>query len=73
MRGVKSALPPSWKEDPEERRRWNDFMDLASQGMKYLQIQEASGAPPTVAQFGRQRLFCRAHVLSGDVDQACAL
>ncbi len=70
MRGVRSALPPSWKEDPEERRQWNDFMNLASQCVKYLQIQEASGAPPTLAQFGRQQFSYRAAVLSHDIDEA---
>jgi len=70
MRGIRSALPPSWKEDPEERRQWNDFMNLASQCVKYLQIQEASGAPPTIAQFGRQQFGYRSHVLSEDIEEA---
>ncbi len=70
MRGRASELPPSWKEDPEERRRWNDFQSLAGQCVKYLQIQEASGEQPTLAQFGRQQFTYRSAVLSDDLDEA---
>lgn len=70
LRGIPSALPPSWKEDPEERRVWNDFQNLASQCVKYLQLQEAIGEPPTISQFGRSQFKYRSAVLSDDVDQA---
>ncbi|MGA8745103.1 MAG: hypothetical protein WB507_04480 [Solirubrobacterales bacterium] len=73
LRGIPNALPPSWKEDPEERQVWNDFQNLAGQCVKYLQLQEAIGAPPTISQFGRQAFKYRSTVLSDDIDQAWSL
>ncbi|WP_406308803.1 TerD family protein [Streptomyces sp. NBC_00623] len=42
--------------DPEEARRHWFLGRLATEGLRYLQLQETLGEPPTAKQFGSQRL-----------------
>jgi hypothetical protein len=70
LRGQRYRLPPSWKEDQDERAKWNAFDGLASLCVDYLQLEEALGEPPDLKVFGRSKFEYRCAVLADDVDQA---
>lgn len=46
----------TWTNDPEETRRQWQLGRLAAESLRYVQVQEALGQPPTAKQFGAQRL-----------------
>ncbi|MFD5922156.1 TerD family protein [Kitasatospora sp. NPDC058201] len=50
----KSTWPAT--QDPEEIRRQWELQRLAIESLRYVQLQEALGQPPTAKQFGSQRL-----------------
>lgn len=45
-----------WLNRPEETQRQWQLGRLAAESLRYLQLQEALGQPPTAKQFGAQRL-----------------
>jgi hypothetical protein len=56
-----------------ERTRHDYFRRLAEDGLRYLQLQEALGAPPELSQFGRSKFAWVAQELWGDVDRGWAV
>ncbi|TWD29707.1 stress response protein SCP2 [Streptomyces sp. T12] len=46
----------TWLNRPEETQRQWQLGRLAAESLRYLQLQEALGQPPTAKQFGAQRL-----------------
>lgn len=70
LRGEAYRLPPTWKEDPDERERHNSFSALASMCVEYLQLEEALGERPELKVFGRQKFAYRATVLAEDPEEA---
>ncbi|MFF1872606.1 TerD family protein [Kitasatospora herbaricolor] len=55
--GGKPVTNNTWPNspDPEESRRQWQLERLATESLRYLQLQEALGQPPTPKQFGTQR------------------
>ncbi|MFI0779271.1 TerD family protein [Streptomyces sp. NPDC021212] len=54
--GGKPIDHDTWMNGPEETKRQWQLGRLAIESLRYLQLQEALGQPPTVKQFGAQRL-----------------
>ncbi|MEU4110876.1 TerD family protein [Streptomyces sp. NPDC027717] len=54
--GGKPVDHDTWRNDPEETQRQWRLGRLAAESLRYLQLQEALGQPPTAKQFGAQRL-----------------
>ncbi|MGW7213603.1 TerD family protein [Streptomyces collinus] len=54
--GGKPVDHDTWVNDPEETQRQWQLGRLAAESLRYLQLQEALGQPPTAKQFGAQRL-----------------
>jgi stress response protein SCP2 len=55
--GGKPVARDTWTTDPDPngtRRQW-DLERLATESLRYLQLQEALGQPPTAKQFGTHR------------------
>jgi hypothetical protein len=57
----------------EERTRHDYFRRLAEDSLRYLQLQEALGAPPELSQLGRTRFAGMSQELRGDVDRGWAV
>ncbi|WP_405573686.1 TerD family protein [Streptomyces phaeochromogenes] len=54
--GGKPVDHETWVNNPEETQRQWQLSRLATESLRYLQLQEALGQPPTPKQFGAQRL-----------------
>ncbi|MEV7481973.1 TerD family protein [Streptomyces halstedii] len=54
--GGKPVDHGTWMNNPEETQRQWQLGRLAIESLRYLQLQEALGQPPTAKQFGAQRL-----------------
>ncbi|WP_031191161.1 hypothetical protein [Streptomyces sp. NRRL B-11253] len=54
--GGKPVEHDTWVSDPEETQRQRQLGRLATESLRYLQLQEVLGQPPTAQQFGTQRL-----------------
>lgn len=54
--GGKAVDHDTWVNDPEETQRQWQLGRLATESLRYVQLQEALGQPPTAKQFGSQRL-----------------
>ncbi|MER5775123.1 TerD family protein [Streptomyces sp. NPDC002039] len=54
--GGKPVDHDTMMDNPEESRRQWQLSRLASESLRYLQLQEALGEPPSAKQFGTQRL-----------------
>ncbi|WP_405504673.1 TerD family protein [Streptomyces anulatus] len=54
--GGKPVDHGTWVNDPEETQRQWQLGRLATESLRYVQLQEALGQPPTAKQFGSQRL-----------------
>ncbi|MEU2388943.1 TerD family protein [Streptomyces sp. NPDC012461] len=54
--GGKPVDHNTWLNRPEETQRQWQLGRLATESLRYLQLQEALGQPPTAKQFGTQRL-----------------
>ncbi|MFE5806231.1 TerD family protein [Streptomyces sp. NPDC056491] len=54
--GGKSLDHDTWMNDPDESRRQWQLSRLATESLRYLQLHEALGEPPTAKQFGAQRM-----------------
>ncbi|GGQ89055.1 TerD family protein [Streptomyces althioticus] len=54
--GGKPVDHDTWVSGPEETRRQWQLDRLATESLRYLQLQEALGQPPTAKQFGTHRL-----------------
>ncbi|MFB6854860.1 TerD family protein [Streptomyces sp. NPDC056341] len=54
--GGKPADHDTWVNSPEETQRQWQLSRLATESLRYLQLQEALGQPPTAKEFGAQRL-----------------
>ncbi|MEU7489602.1 TerD family protein [Streptomyces sp. NPDC042319] len=54
--GGKPLDRDTWVHNPEETQRQWQLSRLATESLRYLQLQEALGQPPTAKQFGTQRL-----------------
>ncbi|MGQ4725920.1 TerD family protein [Streptomyces tunisiensis] len=54
--GGKPLNHDTWSNRPEETQRQWQLGRLAAESLRYLQLQEALGQPPTAKQFGAQRL-----------------
>jgi hypothetical protein len=63
-------MPPSWREDENERARHNALSSLAAASVHYLEIAEATGEPPSLATFGRTKFTYSSAPLSADADEA---
>ncbi|MEU6964982.1 TerD family protein [Streptomyces chrestomyceticus] len=55
--GGKPVEHDTWVSDPEETQRQWQLGRLATESLRYLQLREALGQPPTAQQFGTQRLI----------------
>jgi hypothetical protein len=60
------------EQQQEQTRNWR-FRDLAGESLRYVQLEEALGAPPTVDQFGRRKFSYIAEEVWGDVDKGWEL
>ncbi|WP_028815276.1 TerD family protein [Streptomyces flavidovirens] len=54
--GGKPVDHDTWMTSPEETQRQWQLSRLATESLRYLQLQEALGQPPTGKEFGAQRL-----------------
>ncbi|WP_030159920.1 TerD family protein [Streptomyces sp. NRRL S-244] len=54
--GGKSLDHDTWMNDPDESRRQWQLSRLATESLRYVQLHEALGEPPTAKQFGAQRM-----------------
>ncbi|MFF0000868.1 hypothetical protein [Streptomyces avermitilis] len=54
--GGKSVDRDTWVNSPEETQRQWQLSRLATESLRYLQLQEALGQPPPAKKFGAQRL-----------------
>ncbi|MFE2361077.1 TerD family protein [Streptomyces virginiae] len=54
--GGKPLSHDTWMNDPDESRRQWQLSRLATESLRYLQLHEALGEPPTAKQFGAQRI-----------------
>ncbi|WP_069885810.1 TerD family protein [Streptomyces luteocolor] len=54
--GGKPVDQDSWVNNPEETQRQWQLSRLSGESLRYLQLQEALGRPPTAKEFGAQRL-----------------
>ncbi|MFI6624296.1 TerD family protein [Streptomyces sp. NPDC050528] len=54
--GGKPVDHNTWVNNPEETQRQWQLSRLATESLRYLQLQEALGRPPTAKEFGAQRL-----------------
>ncbi|MEU1691923.1 TerD family protein [Streptomyces hirsutus] len=54
--GGKPVDHDTWMNTPEETRRQWQLGRLATESLRYLQLQEVLGQPPTAKQFGAHRL-----------------
>lgn len=54
--GGEPVVQDTWVHKPEEARRQWQLDRLATESLRYLQLQEALGQPPTAKQFGAHRL-----------------
>lgn len=54
--GGKPVDHDTWMNSPEETQRQWQLSRLATESLRYLQLQEALGRPPTTREFGAQRL-----------------
>ncbi|REK84476.1 stress protein [Streptomyces inhibens] len=54
--GGKPVDHDTWMNSPEETQRQWQLSRLATESLRYLQLQEALGQPPTAKEFGAQRL-----------------
>ncbi|QES47272.1 stress protein [Streptomyces venezuelae] len=54
--GGKPLAHDTWMNDPDESRRQWQLSRLATESLRYLQLHEALGEPPTAKQFGAQRI-----------------
>ncbi|MFE4337258.1 TerD family protein [Streptomyces sp. NPDC056831] len=54
--GGKPVDHDTWISHPEETQRQWQLSRLATESLRYLQLQETLGQPPTAKQFGAQRL-----------------
>jgi stress response protein SCP2 len=54
--GGKPIDHETWVNNPEETQRQWRLSRLATESLRYLQLQEALGQPPTAKEFGAQRL-----------------
>ncbi|MGA6160515.1 TerD family protein [Stenotrophomonas sp. NPDC087984] len=54
--GGKPVDHDTWVNQPEETQRQWQLSRLATESLRYLQLQEALGQPPTAKEFGAQRL-----------------
>ena len=70
LNGAPYTLPPSWKEDARVRERHNGMSSLCQACVHYIEIQEATGEPPTLAAYSRKKFQHHSATLADDIDVA---